>query len=124
MLRHGNFWLNETPDVPKLGWDAACIRICSWGQFRQKATGFEFYYFNLHMDHVGVVARREAAKLVVKKIGEIAKDAPVVLTGDFNVDQTDEIYTILLVQAFSRILMWQRSTALQRMALSMPSSPI
>ena len=23
-----------------------------------------FYYFNLHMDHVGVVARREAAKLV------------------------------------------------------------
>lgn len=46
------------------------------------------------MDHVGVVARREAAKLVVKKIGEIAKDAPVVLTGDFNVDQTDEIYTI------------------------------
>lgn len=94
MLRHGNFWLNETPDVPKLGWDAACIRICSWGQFRQKATGFEFYYFNLHMDHVGVVARREAAKLVVKKIGEIAKDAPVVLTGDFNVDQTDEIYTI------------------------------
>lgn len=94
MLRHGNFWLNETPDTPKLGWDAACIRICSWGQFRQKATGFEFYYFNLHMDHVGVVARREAAKLAVKKIREIAQGAPVVLTGDFNVDQTDEIYSI------------------------------
>ena len=46
------------------------------------------------MDHVGVVARREAAKLVVKKIGEIAKGAPVVLTGDFNVDQNDEIYGI------------------------------
>ena len=46
------------------------------------------------MDHVGVVARREAAKFVVKKIGEIAKGAPVVLTGDFNVDQNDEIYSI------------------------------
>lgn len=94
LLKKGNFWLNETPDKPKLGWDAACVRICSWGEFKQRATGFKFYYFNLHMDHVGVVARREAAKLAVKKIREIAKDAPVVLTGDFNVDQTDEIYQI------------------------------
>ena len=46
------------------------------------------------MDHIGIVARREAAKLVVKKIKEIAKGAPSVLTGDFNVDQTDEIYGI------------------------------
>lgn len=93
-VRDGHFWLSETPDRPALGWDAACIRICTWGEFRQKATGMKFYYFNLHMDHVGTVARREAAKLVVKKIKEIAGGAPVVLTGDFNVDQTDEIYTI------------------------------
>jgi endonuclease/exonuclease/phosphatase family metal-dependent hydrolase len=53
-----------------------------------------FYYFNLHMDHVGVIARREAAKLVVARIREIAQGAPVVLTGDFNVDQTNEIYAI------------------------------
>ena len=89
LLQKGNFWLNETPDKPVLGWDAACVRICSWGEFRQKETGFRFYYFNLHMDHIGIVARREAAKLVVKKIKEIAKGAPSVLTGDFNVDQTD-----------------------------------
>lgn len=57
LLNKGNFWLNETPDKPKLGWDAACIRICSWGEFEQAETGFRFYYFNLHMDHVGVVAR-------------------------------------------------------------------
>lgn len=94
LLDKGNFWLNETPDKPKLGWDAACIRICSWGKFKQKQTGFKFFYFNLHMDHVGIVARREAAKLAVKKIKEIAKGAPVVLTGDFNVDQTNEIYQI------------------------------
>lgn len=94
LLQKGNFWLNETPDKPKLGWDAACIRICSWGEFKQKTTGFRFFFFNLHMDHVGIVARREAAKLVVKRIRAIAKGAPVVLTGDFNVDQNDEIYRI------------------------------
>lgn len=94
LLNHGNFWLNETPDKPKLGWDAACIRICTWGEFKQKKTGFRFFHFNLHMDHVGIVARREAAKLIVKKIREIAKGAPVVVTGDFNVDQNNEIFKI------------------------------
>ncbi len=94
LLDHGDFWLNETPDRPALGWDAACIRICTWGKFKDLRTKKKFYFFNLHMDHVGRVARREAARLVVSKIREIADKKPVVLTGDFNVDQTDEIYRI------------------------------
>ena len=96
LLDEGNFWLNETPDRPGLGWDAACVRICTWGRFAgQTATDDDaFYFFNLHMDHVGVTARREAAKLIVRKIIEIAHDTPVIVTGDFNVDQNDEIYGI------------------------------
>ena len=92
LMDKGHFWLSETPDKPGLGWDAACVRICTWGKFRQKDTGFTFFFFNLHMDHVGIVARREAAKLAVKKISTIAGKAPAILTGDFNVDQKDEIY--------------------------------
>ena len=108
LLDHGDFWLSETPDKPGLGWDAVCIRVCTWGKFGVQApkmrhgifnrkkndTQRVFYYFNLHMDHVGVVARREAAKLVVARIREIAQGHPVILTGDFNVDQNNEIYTI------------------------------
>ena len=96
LLNQGNFWLSETPDRPGLGWDAACVRVCTWGRFAgQTATDDEaFYFFNLHMDHVGVVARREGAKLIVRKIREIAQGAPVIVTGDFNVDQKDEIYSI------------------------------
>ena len=98
LLDQGHFWLSETPDKPGLGWDAACVRICSWGKFaKMTATDDEaFFFFNLHMDHVGVVARREAAKLIVAKIREIAHDAPVIVTGDFNVDQTNEIYSIFV----------------------------
>lgn len=98
LLDHGDFWLSETPDRPGLGWDAACVRICTWGKFTgMTATNDEaFYFFNLHMDHVGVVARREAAKLIVSKVREIAQGAPVIITGDFNVDQQDEIYSIFV----------------------------
>ena len=93
LLDHGDFWLSPTPDVPSKGWDAALNRICTWGHFRVKATRQELYYMSLHMDHIGVQARMESAKLVVEKIKEICGGKPVVLTGDFNVDQNNPIYS-------------------------------
>ncbi len=85
VLESGDFWLSETPDKPGLGWDATCCnRIASWAKFRDKNTKKQFYLFNVHFDHQGVVARRESGKLMEQKIKEIAKDAPVILTGDFN----------------------------------------
>ncbi len=94
LLDHGDFWLSPTPDVPSKGWDAALNRICTWGHFRVKATKQELYYMSLHMDHIGVQARMESAKLVVEKIKEICGGKPVVLTGDFNVDQNNPIYNV------------------------------
>ena len=95
LMDSGHFWLSETPDRPSLGWDAACIRICTWGKFEDSATGLRLLFLNLHLDHVGVVARREAARLVMERIGQMAGDTmPVVLTGDFNADQRDDVYTL------------------------------
>ena len=94
LLDAGHFWLSETPEKPSLGWDAACVRICTWGKFRDCEHRHTFFFFNLHMDHVGTVARREAAKFVVSRIRQMAGGCQVILTGDFNVDQRDEIYTI------------------------------
>jgi len=96
LIRSGNFWLTDKDTgSPSLGWDAACVRLCTWGEFKDRKSRLRFFFFNLHMDHVGIVARREAAKLVVGKIKEIAGEkTPAILTGDFNVDQTNEIYQI------------------------------
>lgn len=94
LLDSGHFWLAPDPTRPALGWDAACIRICTWGHFQDRQTNFRFWYFNLHMDHKGVMARRESAKLVISKIRKTCRHDPVILSGDFNVDQHDEIYKI------------------------------
>lgn len=85
LLNSGNFWLRENPNVPGLGWDATCCnRIATWAKFLDKNTKKQFYFFNVHFDHQGVIARKESSKLMIKKITEIAKNSPVVLTGDFN----------------------------------------
>lgn len=96
LLDHGDFWLSETPDRPGLGWDAACVRICSWGKFRHRPTGREFLFFNLHLDHVGKKARTESALLVRRKFDEIAPGIPAIVTGDFNVDQTSPAYRTMV----------------------------
>lgn len=95
-LESGYFWLSETPDVAgSVGWDAACPRICTWGKFEDKSTKWKFWFFNLHMDHVGIEARRKAAELLLAKIGEMCADDQYIVTGDFNVDQDNEIYKTL-----------------------------
>ena len=96
LIDHGDFWLSETPEKPGLGWDAVCIRICTWGKFRHKPSGKEFLFFNLHMDHVGQTARVESAKLIKRKIDEFGSDLPTFLTGDFNVDQNSPSYATII----------------------------
>lgn len=95
LLDHGDFWLSETPDQPSLGWDAACRRVCTWGKFRIINTGDTIVHFNLHMDHVGTVARAEGARLILQKINDFQSPYPVILTGDFNVDQNNESYILI-----------------------------
>ena len=93
ILESGDFWLSETPDVPGKGWDATCCnRICSWAKFKEKNTGRTFYFFNVHFDHQGKIARLESGKLMVKKMQEIAKGNTVFCTGDFNsTPETEQI---------------------------------
>lgn len=93
ILKSGSFWLSPTDtEHPNVGWDAALTRVCTWAQVRDIKTGFVFNFFNVHMDHVGVVARRESAKLIMAKMKQMVGGVPSILTGDFNVDQNSEAY--------------------------------
>jgi endonuclease/exonuclease/phosphatase family metal-dependent hydrolase len=95
LVDKGNFWLSPVTDKPNKGWDAACIRICSWGRFEEIASGKTFYFFNVHYDHKGETAQKESSKLIVEMIKKIAGNADVILTGDFNVDEHHEAYNYI-----------------------------
>ena len=96
-LQSGTFWLSETPDVvASVGWDAKYTRICTWGQFKDRRTGKKFWMFNLHMDHRGVEARKQSALLVMERIKVMCGKQPYILLGDFNVDQFNPIYPMMM----------------------------
>lgn len=93
VLVQSTFWLSGAPDTPgSRGWDAACNRIVTWVKFEDQLNKQTFFFFNTHFDHVGEVARLKSAQLLLKKIGEIAGNEPVILTGDFNCTADDAPY--------------------------------
>lgn len=94
LMDEGTFWLSETPDTVSFGWDAAYRRVCTWGKFRHLGSDFKFVYYNLHMDHLGKEAPVNSANLVLQKIKEMSASLPVILSGDFNVDQDSKCYRI------------------------------
>lgn len=90
VLESNTFWLSQTPEKPSKSWDAALNRIATYAKFKDNKTKKVFYVFNTHFDHIGQVARRESAKMLVAKIKAIDPKIAVILTGDFNSTPTEE----------------------------------
>jgi len=107
VVASGTFWLSEQPTVPgSKSWDASLTRICSWARLRETATGREFVYANTHFDHRGVVARREAARVLSEQLGPIAAGVPALLTGDFNINEDNPAYAVLVRPAGPAAIRW------------------
>ena len=96
ILKQSTFWLSATPQKASLGWDAACKRVCTFGLFQDISTGRKFWVFNTHFDHIGVLARKNSAILILQKIKTLNKSGyPVILTGDFNSEPESEPFKII-----------------------------
>lgn len=96
VLDQGDFWLSEHPEKPGRGWDGTCCnRICTWGKFEDLKNHKQFYFFNVHYEYEGDVARRESSNLMISRIKSIVGNQPVFLTGDFNAFPTEEPIRIL-----------------------------
>lgn len=75
------FALAANPDaLGEVGWDAAVPRIATEVAFHDRRTGLAFDLANAHLDHEGVVARRESARLLTDRLAT----SPSLLVGDLN----------------------------------------
>lgn len=96
LIDWGTYWLSETPEVPSKSWDAKYNRTATWTLLRDKSTGRRLFFVNTHLDHKGVVARKESLALIHRRITAMNPDgAPMILVGDFNLFPDDEGLTDL-----------------------------
>jgi len=91
------FWLSETPQVPgSKSWDAAITRVVTWVLFKDRVTKKEFYLFNTHFDHIGKIARKASAELLLEKVKAISGGKSAIITGDFNAKPDDEPIMVIM----------------------------
>ncbi len=95
LLDQRTFWLSTTPEKPSKAWDAALPRVATWVKLMDKENKSEIFFFNTHFDHRGSKARLESSKVLIQQIKNIAGNAPVILSGDFNLSENEAPYPIL-----------------------------
>lgn len=110
LFDYGSFWLSETPQVAgSKGWDGACERTASWAKLKDNASGKQYFALNTHLDHVGVVARRESVKLLLDKVNKLSDGLPVIVTGDFNAEPKSDVIKQIIDPSTSEHLRDARS---------------
>lgn len=98
------FWLSGTPDVPGSRYQtdqSICPRICTWVLLADRRTAKQVYLFNTHLDHEGSCARVQGIRQILAEMEKACgrRNAPVILTGDFN--DTPDSETVRLCESFS-----------------------
>lgn len=78
------FYLGPSPETWQTGWGCEWMRAATWVRLRERETGSSFVHLNTHLSAMSGEARDRGAALIVQRLTEIAPDAPVVVTGDFN----------------------------------------
>ncbi|MBD5781119.1 DUF4038 domain-containing protein [Pelagicoccus sp. NFK12] len=85
VIASNTFWLSDSPESPSYGWGAHYRRICTYGHFRDRASGSTYWVFNTHFDHEVPAARLNGAKLLLDRIKElVAPTEDYFLMGDLN----------------------------------------
>ena len=85
VVTNGTFWLSTTPDKPgSKSWGAAFPRVCTYAVLKDKVTGQVFSFADTHTDHKSEEAREKGMLLIIERMKEFGKGAPVVFVGDHN----------------------------------------
>jgi endonuclease/exonuclease/phosphatase family metal-dependent hydrolase len=98
VLKSGNFWLSDTPDVPgSVSWGHPFPRMVTWALFERKADGRRFYFFDTHLPYrdQDEDARTKGAKEILAHLQALPKNVPIVLTGDFNTTPDSRAHALL-----------------------------
>ena len=93
------FWLSDTPSIPSKNWDRSNYRTCTWIRLEERNTNTHFFVFNTHLSTQECVelscVQQKSVVLINRMIRDLTGDLPVILLGDFNMQNTSEAFSYL-----------------------------
>lgn len=98
-LDAGSFWLSATPEKPGTTFYTArdaVPRVASWVRLADNKSGREIFVLNMHWDHISVPAREQSARLVRRRLTELAEGLPAIVMGDLNTPEDSKAVTELV----------------------------
>jgi len=105
-LGGSEFWLSRTPAVHRSkDWDSAFPRMMSYALFADLHEDRKLWAVVTHLDHLGVEARQEQAKMIADWVS--AQSEPVILMGDFNAVPGSKVHDLLIDPATGLRDTWQ-----------------
>lgn len=97
VVESGTFWFSDTPQAPgSASWGNNITRICTWAIMSERVTGLQFYVYNLHLDHESQPSRERSSRLLAARISARSRQAPFIVTGDFNAGEENSAMRFLL----------------------------
>jgi endonuclease/exonuclease/phosphatase family metal-dependent hydrolase len=97
-----NVWLSATPKIfgSRYGGDqSGCPRMYTIARLKHKNIDTCFNFINTHLDHIGVLARRNGVEIMLDKIKEY-NNLPAVFTADMNIEEIGTIVGFANRQSF------------------------
>ncbi len=102
VVQSGTFWLNKTPDLPRIDDGGKVLRACTWihatllAESRPtRSSGRTYAIFNTHFDNLKENRREAAARLILERIAALSAGIPAILFGDLNIPPGSTTYGIL-----------------------------
>ncbi|MBO5255411.1 MAG: hypothetical protein J6B07_06265 [Opitutales bacterium] len=88
LLEKGSFWLSDSPEKKSNTWENKFPLNCNWAKFKENKSNKEFFVFNTCFSYP-LKTRILSAKLLVKKVKEIAKDATFIVAGSLYIRERE-----------------------------------
>jgi endonuclease/exonuclease/phosphatase family metal-dependent hydrolase len=95
--KSGMIWLSATPQVPgSKTWGNDIPRVATWLRLVDRVSGQGLWVVNVHLDHRSQPSKEKGMRLVAEKLVEMNPEGePVVLMGDFNATEPNEVLKFL-----------------------------
>jgi endonuclease/exonuclease/phosphatase family metal-dependent hydrolase len=97
IYRSGDIWLSKTPSIPgSSSFKSTFPRLCTWVQGQLISTSHEFFFVNVHLDHILAQTRQRQIEVLIREVKKTCnRNIPLILSGDFNESPNGKVRKVI-----------------------------